>query len=297
LVRATSVSTALACESQPERGLTRLPQQVGCWTSCLLLGVGLWLLARRFDGALVKPLDAEGLIAAAVVLILLSRVARWRPRNTKQALFGLSRAGQVLRTLATVGLIASGVAVSLPGSPLGALALFWCLLLAAEGAQFVVRRLPGGLRKAGPGTAAANQAQDLAGGRGANCAISSPPPFSLAASTIEGDDGELLPQNASQRLSRYQEEAGGEIVSGVVRCSFAANERQRDLHLAFCPPLKRIPQFSAEQVEGPPARIRPSLVEAFGVGLEVKLAALSSEPTSVQIQFFACEEPIVEEAG
>ncbi len=259
--------------------------------------MGLWLLARRFDGALVKPLDAEGLIAAAVVLILLSRVARWRPRNTKQALFGLSRAGQVLRTLATVGLIASGVAVSLPGSPLGALALFWCLLLAAEGAQFVVRRLPGGLRKAGPGTAAANQAQDLAGGRGANCAISSPPPFSLAASTIEGDDGELLPQNASQRLSRYQEEAGGEIVSGVVRCSFAANERQRDLHLAFCPPLKRIPQFSAEQVEGPPARIRPSLVEAFGVGLEVKLAALSSEPTSVQIQFFACEEPIVEEAG
>jgi len=274
-----------------------LAQQAGCWTSCLLLGAGLWLLARRFDGALVKPLDAEGLIAAAVVLILLSRVARWRPRNTKQALFGLSRADQVLRTLATVGLFASGVALSLPGSPLGALALFWCLLLAAEGAQFVVRRFPGGWRKARPDIAAANQGQDSADERGPNGEVSSPPPFSLAAPTIEGDDGELLPHNASQRISRFQEEAGGEIVSGVVRCSFAANERQRDLHLAFCPPLKRIPQFSAEQVEGPPARIRPSLVEAFGVGLEVKLAALSSEPTSVQIQFFACEEPIVEEAG
>ena len=92
-----------------------MAQQVGCWTSCLLLGVGLWLLARRFDGALVKPLDAEGLIAAAVVLILLSRVARWRPRNTKQALFRLSRADQVLRTLATVGLFASGVALSPSG--------------------------------------------------------------------------------------------------------------------------------------------------------------------------------------
>jgi hypothetical protein len=39
------------------------------------------------------------------------------------------------------------------------------------------------------------------------------------------------------------------------------------------------------------------LVETFGAGLEVRLAALSSEPTSVQIQFFACEEPIAEEAG
>ncbi len=123
------------------------------------------------------------------------------------------------------------------------------------------------------------------------------PLFSLSAATVEGDVSELLPPGSSQRISRSQDEAGGEIVSGLVRCSFAPSERQRDLHLAFCPPLKRIPQFSAEQVEGPPARIRPSQVETFGVGLEVKLAALSSEPTSVQIQFFACEEPIVEDAG
>jgi len=259
--------------------------------------VGLWLLARRFGGALVQPLDAAGLIAAAVMLSVLSAGARWRPRNRKQAVCGPSRADQVQHALATVGLFASGVALSLPSSPLGELALFWCLLLAAEGAWFAIGRFPGALRKGWPGIAAANKAKDSAGGRDASCAVSSPPPFSVAAPAIEGDDSELLPPGSLQRISRFQEEVGGEIVSGLVRCSFAANERQRDLHLAFCPPLKRIPQFSAEQVEGPPARIRPSLVETFGVGLEVKLAALSSEPTSVQIQFFACEEPIVEEAG
>ena len=75
-----------------------------------------------------------------------------------------------------------------------------------------------------------------------------------------------------------------------MRCSFGPSERQRDIHLAFCPPLRRVPHFSMEQVEGPPARIRASLVETFGVGLEVKLASFSSEPTSIQIQFFACEE-------
>jgi hypothetical protein len=175
--------------------------------------------------------------------------------------------------------------------------LFWCILLAAEAAWFAAGRFRGGLRKPQPGGDGANEANNSPGGESGVCAASSPPPFPLKAAAVEGDVSELLPPGSSQRISRCQDEAGGEIVSGLVRCSFAPSERQRDLHLAFCPPLKRIPQFSAEQVEGPPARIRPSQVETFGVGLEVKLAALSSEPTSVQIQFFASEEPIVEDAG
>ena len=113
---------------------------------------------------------------------------------------------------------------------------------------------------------------------------------------VEGDTDELLAKDESQRLSRVRDSLGGEIISGLVRCSFEPGERQRDIHLAFCPPLKQIPHFSMEQVEGPPARIRTSLVESFGVGLEVKLTSLSSEPASVQIQFFACEEVMVGEA-
>jgi hypothetical protein len=118
----------------------------------------------------------------------------------------------------------------------------------------------------------------------------------LSERGVEGDTDELLAKDESQRLSRVRDSLGGEVISGLVRCSFEPGERQRDIHLAFCPPLKQIPHFSMEQVEGPPARIRTSLVESFGVGLEVKLTSLSSEPASVQIQFFACEEVMAGEA-
>ena len=47
----------------------------------------------------------------------------------------------------------------------------------------------------------------------------------------------------------------------------------------------------------PERRSVKDLVESFGVGLEVKLTSFSSEPTSVQIQFFACEEVTADEAN
>jgi hypothetical protein len=118
----------------------------------------------------------------------------------------------------------------------------------------------------------------------------------LVEQAAENEDGELLAADELQRMSRVRDAQGGEVVAGLVRCCFDPGERQRDVHLAFCPPLKKVPHFSLEQVEGPVARVRTSLVETFGVGLEVKLNAISNEPTSVQIQFFACEQLLDGEA-
>ena len=70
MVHATSVSAALTRGRQPESGLIQLAQQVRCWASCLLLGLGLWLLVRRFGGALVQPLDVTGSIAAGLCFAL-----------------------------------------------------------------------------------------------------------------------------------------------------------------------------------------------------------------------------------
>ncbi|NLF72142.1 MAG: hypothetical protein GX575_24175 [Candidatus Anammoximicrobium sp.] len=295
MAHATPVSPASVRGSQPELGLSRLTEQGRYWAVCLLLGLGLWLLARRLGGALAQPLDSTGAVAAAIVLILLAAAARWPAGKARRSASPPARAERVVRWLTTAGIFVCGAALSPPNSPPGPLALFWGILLTAEAASFAARRFHGRRLPVGfdiAGNVEANSISDKSAGNAAAW-----PPPALSESMGEEEEGELLPPGVSQRISRSQDEADGEIISGLVRCSFEPHERQRDIHLAFCPPLKQIPQFSAEQVEGPPARIRPSLVETFGVGLEVKLAALSSEPASVQIQFFACEEPIGEEAG
>ncbi len=106
------------------------------------------------------------------------------------------------------------------------------------------------------------------------------------------DDGfELLSSNVSQRITRGRDENGVEAVFGVVRCDFAMGQRHQNLHIAFCPPLERAPELTTDQIDGPMAKIKPSMVEVFGAGLEVKLPAPCSEPTSVQIQFYAFERP------
>lgn len=281
---------------QPDVTLKQLASQARCWGSCLLLGLGLWLLVRRIGGSLAQPLDAAGLIAAAVWLSVLSGGLRWGANTARWPNRRRTWTGRIASVAALVGLLACGVALSLPGTPPSALVAFWCVLLTTEAAWFAADRARTRCRE--PRTAVEpDAAREALGVKNAVPQKSWPSPFSLETSAAESEVGELLPPGEFQRITRSQDAAGGEIVSGLVRCSFAPHERQRDVHLAFCPPLGRIPQFSVEQVEGPPARIRAVLVETFGVGLEVKLAAVSSEPTCVQIQFFACEEPIAEEAG
>lgn len=283
---------------QAEVGLVRLANQASCWGSCLLLILGLWLLIRRFGGALVQPLDATGLIAAAVCLSIFSGGLRWGRYGKTRSESRPAGTHQITGVMATVGVLACGVALSLPGSPPGPLLFFWSVVLTTEAAWLAAGRVRGGLRSPPlPGTIGPSAAGEAPGGETAESRIACLPSFSSRTVDVEEHGGELLPPGGSQRITRSHDEAAGEIVAGVVRCDFAPHERQRDIHLAFCPPLKRIPQLSAEQVEGPPARIRVAVVETFGAGLEVKLAALNSEPTSVQIQFFACEEPPAEQAG
>jgi hypothetical protein len=104
----------------------------------------------------------------------------------------------------------------------------------------------------------------------------------------EDESSEMLPEGVSQRITRARE-GDGEMIYGILRCDFAPNLRQQNIHIAFCPPLKSRPQFSVDQVDGPTARIRSTVVESYGAGMEVKLQSASSEPSSVQLQFYAYE--------
>lgn len=275
----------------------RLLRRAGILGLSLLLALAVWLLVRRQTGALERPLDSSGLLAAAFLLGLWSASLRWawcvsasdgrpRPRWTRHV-FGI---------LTATGVLMFAVALSLPGSPAAALVAFWCLVLGGEavgGLAFHIRRKSGEAQPApAVGAVAGSPTTDTAAADHRRAAAET---LELVDHAADEADGELLAADELQRMSRVRDPQGGELVSGLVRCCFDAGERQRNVHLAFCPPLKKVAHFSLEQVAGPVARIRTSLVETFGAGLEVKLNSLSSEPTSVQIQFFACEEPLDDE--
>lgn len=101
---------------------------------------------------------------------------------------------------------------------------------------------------------------------------------------------QLLPEHVSQRVVRARDERDAEVVFGTVRCRFVPGQRQQSIHLAFCPPLRKLAQLATDQVAGPAVQIKTVTAETFGVGLEAKLASPSKEPTEVQIQFFAFEK-------
>lgn len=284
-------------DRQPWRSSLSLAQQASPLGLGLLLVLGSWLLGRRWSGAFEQPLDSPVLIATAWMLSVWSGGVRWawcaqRKMNRDRSAW----AHHLFGMLTTAGVLEFGGALSLPGSSAAALGTFWCVLLAAETAwSFAYYTCPSA--KFPPRTGARAPELELDGNlptRG-SAVVALDPPFSPIEIGVDGDTEELLGADESQRISRVRDSRGGEIVSGLIRCSFEPGERQRDIHLAFCPPLKHLPHFSMEQVEGPPARARALLVESFGVGLEIKLTSLSSEPASVQIQFFACEEAMADE--
>ncbi|MCU0977558.1 MAG: hypothetical protein MUF25_00140 [Pirellulaceae bacterium] len=284
---------------QPWRSGRCLVQQASPLGLGLLLVLGTWLLLRRCAGALEQPLDLPELLATALLLSVWSGGVRWgwhagrkiRPDRS-------ARIHHVFGLMTAVGVLEFGAALSLPGTSAGALGTFWSLLLATEAAWgFAYHARPSAEFPPRNVFSARDQERAVSSPAWTGGTAASPTALPLIESGTEGDADELLAADESLRLSRIRDSRGGEIVSGLVRCSFEPGERQRDVHLAFCPPLRQVPHFSVEQVEGPPARIRTSLVEPFGVGLEVKLTSFSSEPTSVQIQFFACEEVTADEAN
>lgn len=287
---------------QPARDAPRLPRQLRVWGLGLLLAIAGWLLLRRGTGALARPLGGLELLATALLLTFGSATMHWGWNDARRGRHSATRRNHALALLTSAGVLAVGVALSVPGTSTIALASFWGTMLASEAAWAVALfgrpatrfRLRSAEQEPPPGdnpgcTLADRLAGDSASRRPSVVGSGDP-------ADLDGDErDELLAGDEWQRITRARDSLRGESISGVVRCSFAPGERQHDVHLAFCPPLRQPPHFSVEQVDGPPARLRASVVEPFGVGLEIKLTSLSSEPASVQFQFFACEEAVTDE--
>jgi hypothetical protein len=258
----------------------------------MVSGLALLLLLRRWSDALHKPLGSFGLILLAMTLcgaaigarLLWYAVQRWQDAAR-------SRLAWFFDALLTAGVLGTAAAVSLPESPVLATAMLWLVALGVESAAWFLRVRGERTFRAATRAPAGDGEPESAVAEQAACRVPQPNlADDVAAEWQEEEESfETLPPGVSQRVTRGRDDSAGEMVYGLIRCDFEPGQRQQIVHVAFCPPLQQAPQLSLDQVGGPTARLRPAVVEPFGAGVEVKLKAASSEPSSVQIQFYACE--------
>jgi hypothetical protein len=265
-------------------------------------GVAGILFARRVAGAFQQPLASLNFVVIGAGLTILLGLARWAGLATK------SPAGLGLfECLASLTVVLLGISVTLPGSPTWAVAVFWSLVVGGEiygWLAFVrtARAYRGDIefaRQTVSNSQSRSEASRSPGGDPHGQAASSVATEQIEAPEDLEETGEFssLPTGVWQRITRARSEDGEAVIEGLVRCEFMVGQRQQNLHVAFCPPLERTPELTAEQVDGPVAAIRATLVEAFGACWEVRLAAPSIAPSSVQIHFFAIERPTAHSAA
>lgn len=244
----------------------------------LLLAFALLLVIRRLSGALQTPLSTAALLLLGGALALIAGGLRgaWQGTARATATWGdrLMRYGPSVAVWVTAG------CVSLAGSPLLGLALGWLLIIAEESWYWKPwsRGLPRRRGDLEP-RPAADGGESLGVERPSGIAT---PRLGSLADAAEGEDGDL-PANVVQRLTRARDVAGTDVLDGSLRADLAADQRTTSVHVAFCPPFARLPEVNVEQTAGPDARIKVAQVLPYGARLEVRLARLPHQPSTVTL--------------
>ncbi len=88
-----------------------------------------------------------------------------------------------------------------------------------------------------------------------------------------------------QQFTRRHTAEGDDLVEGWLRVRLEPGQRNTHAHIAFCPPLARVPQLEFEQADGPSARVKLGQALPYGARFEVKLDAVG--PAEVMIAFSA----------
>lgn len=243
--------------------LLRLLRYVVITTSALLLGVACLLFVRRLSGELLQPLTGPALVSVGMLLAVVASLLR----------MGSSRRARLaLLLLPEIAFVLLAFSLSLPGTPLWSLVVFWAVLIGEEGGWWLVTWRSGRLLP---------QRRTLLPGNATTIDYhrSSPQP------TIEQEVE--LPPEVSQQITRAVQE-GDEVLFGRLRCRFESGDRLQSIHVAFCPPLPTAPQMTAHQIEGPSATIKTAEVETYGARLDVRLARTARQESNVAIEFHAC---------
>jgi hypothetical protein len=242
----------------------------------LLLG-SLTLIARRAAGGLSIPLPTAALAATGIIAVAVAAAIRRLGRD--EACWS-SLHGRVAILLPSFALIALGAAITLPGSPPLGLALLWIAIAAEEAWTWRQWRWVGGRPASRKHKTAVRQLAAVEDGV-------HPPISRRLISPPLSPSGDV-----TQRLIRTCSAAGVERIEGWLKAIVHPGERTMHLHVAFCPPFERVPQFTVIQSSGPAARVRPVQLLPYGVRLELKLSEPSNEKAVVVIEFSAEGESI-----
>ena len=231
---------------------------------CLMIAIKGLLGAFRTPAAtLILVLAAVGAEACATLYRFFWKVLH---RSALRA------NAEMLRViLPTVAILCVGFALSTAGASTWAIGTVWIVIVTAELAWWIAdSRISRTLHTARDGSLR----PDRRNGR-------QPEDENLLAD----DDGEL-DARVVQQLTRFRDDGGMELISGVLRGEFAAGERTHNLHVAFCPPLDYEPQVIAHQLDGAPVIVKVAQVEEFGARIELQLTGKidASEPPTIYFE-------------
>ena len=93
------------------------------------------------------------------------------------------------------------------------------------------------------------------------------------------------------RTERYRNRTT-ETIQGEALVEFDENSDSIFLNLPFCPPFDGIPQFDFEQISGTLISVNISLLQGFGVRLEVKKTTSVTGKEPVRLSFYAVFPPL-----
>lgn len=164
----------------------------------------------------------------------------------------------------SASIMAMAAAISLPGPTSGGRLGMWLILLAAEAL---------GWRRVCHVTSATEEPSEVA-------------PMTRADVIADTEEVRL---DLEQQQLRGRDESGHDCAEGWVRARFQSGQRTVAVHVAFCPPFSKAPQFAARQLDGRSSRVRVSHVFVSGARLEVKLDAVAAGPESVRVAFTAVD--------
>jgi hypothetical protein len=236
----------------------------------MLALAGVLICVRRASGALVEPLPAPVLVALGGLLALAAVAFRaaFLPatrRGTRAALYSNWAAPSAVLMLWAAGL-------SLHEASIGGLVGLWGLLLAEE--SWCWARV----RQNAATLAEPNEVAAQASGALRQSARSG-----VGATVLDEGDEEI--EAISQQLVRRRQLDGSQAIEGWVRAEFSPGQRHGAAHIAICPPLDRVPQCFAEQMDGPAAQIKIAEVLPYGARFEIKLDKPAEQATSVIVEF------------
>jgi hypothetical protein len=237
----------------------------------LLALAGLLICIRRAGGALVEPLPPQVLVGLGGLLALAALAFRFALPATsgvlaRRAVFYLCWA------LPTAVLALWAVGLSLHEASTSGMVGLCGLMLVEEGWSW------------------GRLWQNRLVPRERNLQASPPRQTELEltapivrTSLLEEPDAQL--DAISQHLVRRKLPDGGETIEGWIRAEFSGGQRHATAHLAICPPLDRVPECFAEQMDGPPAQVKVAQILPYGARFEIKLDKPALDPANVIVEF------------